>query len=295
MNGPWRVRMAMVLLGVLIVLRPGIGGGGDDGPAPGADLDVVMVVDETVSMSALDHEGVRSRHEGVREDMSDIADALPDSRIALVTFGRSAQVELPFTTDQQAVADAIDGITREPLLAGTGSTMSRPLPTVRDMLRRAAEEYPDRRQVVVFASDGENTSTTEKQQSFAPLEKYVEGGAVLGYGTPQGARMPTGGEPPWTFVRDKATGADAISRLDEENLRRIAGQLGVDYTRRGNSESLSGWARSLTRSRAGGAGGSGDKGMEVYWILAALLAVVAVLELRYDVLAWREAREAATA
>jgi Ca-activated chloride channel family protein len=293
MSGIWRVRVAMVLLGVLIVMRPGIGGAGDEGDAPGADLDVVMVVDQTVSMSALDHEGVRSRLEGVREDMADIAEALPDARIALVTFGREAQVDLPFTTDQQAVADAIEQIAREPLLAGTGSTMSRPLDLVRGMLRRAAEQHPERRQVVVFASDGENTARTEEQQSFAPLERYVEGGAVLGYGTPGGARMPTGGEPPWTFVRDTATGADAISRLDEENLRRIAEQLGVDYTRRGNAESLSGWARGLSRGASGG--GDGDDGMEVYWILAALLALVAALELRYDVLAWREAREAVSA
>lgn len=294
MSGIWRVRMAMVVLGVLIVLRPDVGGAGEGGPAPGADLDVVLVVDQTVSMSALDHAGVRSRLEGVREDMTDIAEALPDARIALVTFGQKAEADLPFTTDQQAVADAIEQIAREPLLAGTGSTMSRPLDLLRGLLQRAAEQHPDRRQVVIFASDGENTSTTERQRSFAPLEEYVEGGAVLGYGTPGGARMPTGGEPPWTFVRDRATGADAISRLDEDNLRRIAGQLGVDYTRRGNSESLSGWARSLSRG-GGGATGDGDQGMEVYWVLAALLAAVAVLELRYDVLAWREAREAVTA
>jgi len=291
MTGPWRVRVAMVMLGVLIVLRPGIGGGGDDGPAPGADLDLLLVVDETASMSALDHAGVRSRLEGVREDLGDIAEALPDSRFALVTFGRAADPELPFTSDPQAVAAAIEGITREPLLAGTGSTMSRPLPDVRGMLRRAAEEHPDRRQVLVFASDGENTSTTERQRSFAPVQEYVEGGAVLGYGTPQGARMPTGGEPPWTFVRDRATGADAISRLDEGNLQRIAQQLGVDYTRRGNSESLTDWARGLTRGSRGG-GDDGGKGEEIYWVLAALLAGLAVLELRYDVLALREAREA---
>lgn len=290
MTGIWRVRAVMVLLGVLIVLRPGIGGGGDEGEAPGADLDMLLVVDETVSMSALDHSGVRSRLEGVREDLSDIAEALPDARVALVTFGRNADPELPFTSDPKAVGDAIAEITREPLLVGTGSTMSRPLPVVRDMLRRAAEQHPERRQVLVFASDGENTTTAEKQRSFAPLAEYVEGGAVLGYGTPGGARMPTGGEPPWTFVRDRSTGADAISRLDEENLKRIAKQLDVGYARRGNSESLTEWARGLTRGAGGG--GDGEKGAEIYWVLAALLAGLAVLELRYDVRALREAREA---
>lgn len=289
MTGPWRVRAAMVLLAVLIVLRPGIGGGGDDQAAPGSELDVLMVVDETVSMSALDHAGVRSRLEGVREDLTDIAEALPDSRFALVTFGRRADPELPFTSDSQAVTAAIAEITREPLLQGTGSTMSRPLTVVRDTLRRAAEQHPDRRQIVVFASDGENTATDEPQRSWAPVKQYVEGGAVLGYGTPTGARMPTGGEPPWTFVRDRATGADALSRLDEGNLERIAQEIGVEYARRGNSTSLTDWARGLTR---GGSGGDGEKGAEIYWILAALLAGLAVLELRYDVLALREAREA---
>lgn len=293
MNGPWRVRLAMVVLGVLIVLRPGIGGAGEQEAAPGSDLEVLLVVDETVSMSALDHAGVRSRLEGVREDLADITGALPDTRFALVTFGRRATLELPFTSDPEAVAAAVEGIAREPLMAGTGSTMSRPLPLLREVLRRAERQHPERRRILVFASDGENTAQGERQRSFAPLREYVDGGAVLGYGTPQGGRMPTGGKPPWTFVRDLRTGRDAVSRLDEGNLERIADELGVDYTRRGNSESLSAWARAL----AGGGGLTGEEGAEheIYWILALLLVALGVVELRHDLLALREAREAVTA
>lgn len=290
MSGQWRVRTAMAVLGLLIVLRPGLGETGTTEVAPGEDLEIVLVVDETVSMSALDHAGVRSRLEGVKEDLHAIAKALPESRFALVTFGRKAELEMPFTSDPEAVRVGIDSIAREPLLAGTGSTMSRPLPIVRDLLARSQAQHPDRRRVLIFASDGENTSRTEKQASFAPLDPLVDVAAVLGYGTPDGARMPTGGDPPWTFVRDITRRVDAISRLDEPNLQKIASELGGDYTRRGNLESLGPWAEAV-----GGKGhevGDGEAKYELYWVFALLLLGCALLELRYDVAAWREAREA---
>lgn len=292
MSGAWKLWATMLLLGVLILIRPGIGETQETEAAPGSDLEVLLVVDETLSMSALDHAGVRSRLEGVREDLSEITGALPSSRFALLTFGSSAQLELPFTSDPEAVEAAVDGIAREPMLDGTGSRMDRPLKLMRQVLDRAREQHPERRRVVVFASDGENTAPG-KQASFGVLEEHVDAGAVFGYGTARGGLMPTGGEPPWTFVRDFSTGQDAVSRLDERNLERIADQIGVDYAHRGAPGGLDDWARGL----AGGedeTGGDGQAKHELYWLLAILLAGLAVAELRLGLLALRDARRAVT-
>ena len=97
----------------------------------------------------------------------------------------------------------------------------------------------------MFASDGEITVSKPPQRSFAKLAAFVDGGAVFGYGTSTGGLMPTGGAPPWTFVRDPATKQDARSRLDETNLRGIADQLEVSYAHRTAPGGLDDWAANL--------------------------------------------------
>lgn len=293
MKPNWNIRIAMAVLAVLIAFRPGVGGAGHTHKPVGDRLEVLLVVDETLSMSALDYAGVRSRLEGVREDLTAITTALPDAHIGLIGFGHDAQVDLTFTNSRAAVQRAIQQVTREPLMAGTGTVMDRPVDLMRTVLSQAEKQHPDRRRVVVFLSDGENTKAGAHQASFAPLAKYVDAGAVLGYGTSAGGRMPTGGEPPWTFVRDHATGRDALSHIDEANLQKIARQLGVEYAYRGGTGSLTPWAAALAERGSSSGTGDGNDDHELYWILALLLAGLALVELRLDVLAWREAKEVA--
>jgi len=293
MTPVWRVRLLMPLVAGLILLRPGFGEAGQVETAPGADLEILLVVDRTTSMSALDFAGVRSRMEGVREDLDEIVAALPDSRFAMVTFGRTAQLEVPFTSDSEPVFEAIDGLAREPLLVGTGSRVDRPLDLMTDVLRRAAESHPDRRQVVVFASDGEITVPTPAQRSFSRLAQYVDAGAVFGYGTTVGGLMPTGGAPPWTFVRDPATKQDARSRVDEANLRGIADQLEVSYAHRSAPGGLDAWAADL-RGGDGVPDREGDAKYQLYWMLAIALFGLGLAGLRLDWLTLLEARRALT-
>ncbi|MDO7869218.1 vWA domain-containing protein [Nocardioides jiangxiensis] len=292
MKPNWNIRIAMAVLAVLIAFRPGIGGAVTAEKPVGNDLEVLLVVDETLSMSALDYNGARSRLEGVRDDLTTITKALPYARFGLIGFGHDAKVDLAFTDSRAAIQRAITGITREPMMAGTGTTLDRPLDLMTTVLAQAQRQHPDRRRVVIFLSDGENTKAGAVQRSFAVARKYVDDGAVLGYGTSQGGRMPTGGEPPWTFVRNLATGQDARSRIDETNLRKIAGQLGVDYAYRGGTGSLTDWAVGLSHDSQN-LTEDGKDDFELYWILAIVLAALALVELRLDVLAWREAKEVA--
>ena len=290
MSRIWQVRVAMVVLGLLLSFRPGIGDDDVETVPAGSDLEVLLVVDQTVSMSALDYAGVRSRLEGVREDFSEIVEQLPDSRFALIRFGKTSRVELPFTTEADELLEAIAGLGREPLLAGVGTTVDRPLDDMTTLLRRSAEQHPDRRRILVFASDGEVTAAGSRQRSFAGLEGYLDGGAVLGYGSEAGGLMPTGGEPPWTFVRDLRTGRDALSRLDEENLQRIAHELGVEYAHRTSPGGLDDWVQALRRGTPGQDEEPGHK-YELYWVLALLILGLAWYELRHDLREFLAARQ----
>lgn len=277
----WRVRLGLVVLGLLLAIRPGLGDDDTETVPAGSDLEVLLVVDRTVSMSALDWAGVRSRLEGVREDFREMVEQLPDSRFALVSFGRTSRVELPFTSDSDEVLDVVDGLGREPLLAGVGTTVDRPLADLTELLRRSTEQHPERRRVLVFASDGEVTVEGTRQRSFEPAAGYVDEGAVLGYGTEQGGLMPTGGRPPWTFVRDLSTDSNALSKIDEDNLRRIADQLDVEYAHRAGPGGLDDWAQELRRGTPGSDEEPGHK-YELYWLVALLMFGLALFELRHD-------------
>ena len=83
-------------------------------------------------------------------------------------------------------------------------------------------------------SDGEQT-VQPAPRSFERLDAAVAGGAVLGYGTDEGARMHVyvgRDEVSDLYIHDYETGTDAISRIDEANLAKVADELGVTYVHR---------------------------------------------------------------
>lgn len=285
----WLLRAAMALLVALIVLRPGAGQ--QPVPAKATDLDVIVVLDRTVSMSAMDWDGDRSRLTGARADLAAVTTALPGSRFALITWGRYARTELPPSTDLAAFQAAVETTRREGVFDGVGSSTDRPLDELTGMLERDAEQHPDRRRIVLFLSDGELTGSEAGQEpeSFADLASLVDDGLVLGYGTEAGGLMPYDdperdeGAGTQDVLTDPS-GQDARSRIDEANLRRLAGQLGVDYQHRTAPGGLEGWAAGLEKRLVDDVSGQTRVAVELYWVLAMALLALVLLDLA---ITWR--------
>jgi Ca-activated chloride channel homolog len=278
----WVLRGLMVLLLCLIALQPGLGTA-SAGTRP-SDLEVLVFVDRTTSMSALDWAADRPRLHGVRKDVTTLMEALPSARFTLVTFGRSVQVELPSTSDVNLVGETLSLMPREEPFAGRGSLVDRPLERMEALLTRLGEEQPDRRRIVVLMSDGENTAATQ-QRSFAPLAPLVDGGAVLGYGTTKGGLMPLDEDRPAKgWVIDSATGTAALSRYDAANLGKVAQELGVPYLHRtspdGLAELTDGWQTFATDADDVDVRAE----LDLTWALALALVLCGVLDLRQH---WR--------
>lgn len=287
MSGGWLTagrRLLMVLLLALILLRPEVG----DPPAEAQrlDLEVLVVVDRTRSMAALDHgpDETVSRMEGVRADLRALTDALPGARFSVITFGAKAVTALPYSSDVTPFGHLVESLRPEGATVGTGSKVDRPLATMTEVLERTAQNHPDRQQALLFLSDGENTVPGD-QRSFEALAELVDAGAVLGYGTAEGGRMPVAddGSLGQGYITDPRTGEDARSRLDEGNLRRIADQIGIDYVHRDSGAPIEPVAADIREDALPDAREDG-RGGELTWILGLALLALGLVELRG---AWR--------
>ncbi|MFC5728722.1 MULTISPECIES: vWA domain-containing protein [Nocardioides] len=271
-------RVGIALVFWVVLLRPGIGEA--ETALRLSDVEVLVVVDQTRSMAALDHQGREPRIDGVKKDLAELADALPGARFGMLAFGAEARLVLPFTTDTNAFHAAVETFYLEGPQDGVGSRADRPVLELMEILGRAEEQDPDRRRVVVFVGDGEDTREGE-DHSFSPIGELVDGGVVLGYGTTDGAVMPVSddlstGE---GYIRDPETGGDAVSRADPEKLETIADQLGVPFEHRTASGGMGPIAASFEASLAED-GGSRPAQHELTWLFGLVLFGLVLLELR---------------
>jgi Ca-activated chloride channel family protein len=289
----WLFRGGLVLLIMGAALRPGIPGGNAE--AAMADLNVFFVVDTTSSIAAEDYGDSQPRLEGVRADIRAIAEGLPGARFSLITFDTNAAVRMPLTTDTSALDTLVAVLEPQVAAYSKGSSVTVAAKLLDERLRAARDSTPERPRLVFYLGDGEQTSG----KAPAPMrldEGLVNGGAVLGYGTAGGGRMKEntgpGRDDDAGYIPDRSggTGRDALSVIDEGQLRQIADDLGIPYVHRAAGDTA---ASMLQKANPGTlARGQGDGGLagrtELYWILA---AGAFLLALRETVLVLRQLRE----
>lgn len=188
------------------------------------NLDVLFVVDNTISMWARDYSGRKERMEGVVKDAEYIINELAGSNFGLVTFDDTAHVLSPFTQDMQYIRDLFDTFETPDSYYAQGSDMSIPYHDI-DALLRSSARKENRKTIVFFISDGEITNGSELAD-YSGLAQYIDSGAVLGYGTAEGGKMKDSAS---RYLYDYTLRKDAVSKIDEENLQKIADELELTY------------------------------------------------------------------
>ena len=189
------------------------------------NLDVLFIVDNTISMWAQDYNGKKERMEGVRKDVNYIIDELAGSNFGLVTFDDTAHVLAPFTQDLQYIRDLMTTFTTPDSYYAKGSDLSIAYKDIESLLL-SSNRKENRKTIVFFISDGEITNGKELRD-YSELGQYVDAGAVLGYGSAEGGRMKDSYGS--GYIYDYTTHKDAVSRIDEDNLVKIAEGLGIEY------------------------------------------------------------------
>lgn len=245
------------------------------------DTYVLFVVDDTISMLARDYDGDTERLTAVKKDCSDIIDELDGAKFAVISFNNNANLVSPFTNNSQYAKDVIGSLYPIEEMYAEGTSMNVSIDMMTDTLKRAREKA-DGNVVVFFISDGEITNE-EKLKSFKSAAKYVDGGAVLGYGTSEGGNM---------YVKSYYTDREelledtssyprkpAVSVIDEKNLKSIASDIGVKYINMNDSTNIDSTIskikkKSVFESKDGKVTGYAD----IYYIFAAMLVVVMMWE-----------------
>lgn len=296
----WLFRGGLVLLLLLAACRPGLPGGTVEAAA--TDLNVFFVVDTSSSIAAEDHTpaggqevkgqaaGGESaggqaagvpRLDGVREDIRAIAGELGGARYSLISFDSGAAVRMPLTTDTSALEAAVAVLGPEVTDYSQGSSVTAARAVLAERLAIARASHPDRPRLVFYFGDGEQTSAAAPR-ALGIDGSLVSGGAVLGYGTRDGGRMkensgdPT--RPAATYIQDPATGAAAVSRLDEDRLRDLARQLALPYLHRAAGDAAAPMLQQATPGTLLRTGVALDGRTELYWVPAFAAFLLALRE-----------------
>lgn len=244
----WLRRAALAVVTALVLAGPSVP---STQSAPVSNVEIYFVVDRTGSMAAEDWAGGPSaggatRLEGVKSDLAAIVDANPEARFSIIALDSSAARELPLTSDTTAVRSWIDSLQQEVTDRSSGSSMERALPLLHEVLAAAAKNDPQDVRVVFLLSDGEATDdgagAADAQAAgvtWQGVGELVDAGAVVGYGTAQGAGMrefdgsaPSATDPDAPYIKDPDSGGDAVSVPDTEALAAVAQALGVPYVQR---------------------------------------------------------------
>lgn len=195
------------------------------------NLDVLFVIDNTLSMLAEDYNGNNRRIDAVRSDCKYIMDELAGARFSIITFNNSAQVLVPYTRDINIANESLEILKTMDTFYARGTSLSQAKNAALKSLKDISGNS-DKNRIIFFISDGEITNGDDLE-SFSSIKKYVGNGAVLGYGTKKGGKMLVTDhyDDKEHYLQDKSNYpyVDAISKIDEDNLEQIAEDIGIDY------------------------------------------------------------------
>lgn len=247
------------------------------------DTYVLFVVDDTLSMLARDYDGDTERLTAVKNDCEKIIDKMDGAKFAVISFNNNANLVAPYTDNSDYAKSVIESLYPLESLYAKGSSMNICKDVMTDTLKRAHEKG-DGNVIVFFISDGEITSSDSRLESFDEASKYADGGAVLGYGTEKGGRMYVKSyySDQEEVIQDTSSYPykDAVSRIDEKNLKQIAGDIGVKYINMNDGQSqLEDVVNGAVKNSGGDSASRQVSGyVDIYYIFVAAFAGLMIYE-----------------
>jgi hypothetical protein len=264
------LRWSGVTLAVLLIIaaatRPQLRDethGGTVSSRAGDNLNVFLIVDRSVDSGIEDYGAGEPRVAGMREDIAALIDQFPAARYALVSFASRAVLEWPLSDDVWSLRPTIAALSARQGGPDPGFDVNAAAAgnTLRYQLIQAAQQYPGSRNVVLYFGSGALGSHAQ-QGDFDLTPKSEDGGAVLGYGRTE--------------------------TIDEAELWRVAGQLGVPYVHRDPTQPF----RPALPDTPDGIGTRAEavETIELYWAPPLLAATLLLTEVYLSLREFRRGR-----
>lgn len=251
-----------------------------------SNVDVLFVVDNTISMLAEDYNGDDRRIDAVRSDCNYIMKELAGASFAVAVFESDIKKDMPYTIDTDMVNQVLESLEGESYYYAQGTSLD----TIMSKMDTVLENKRDTYKVVFFISDGEIING-DKLKSHGELKEYVDTGAVLGYGTEKGGVMRPrayAGDtstPEILYYYDDYDRKKGISKIDESNLKKIAKDLGVDYVHATSQKDIKNIVNEIKKDVSNNADfevGDGKAGYsETYYYFVVVLLALLVFDFIY--------------
>lgn len=255
-------------------------------------LNIFLVVDRSPNSWADDFGSKRDyRMVGIRADLKAIARQFPHANFSVIAFGTSARVDWPLSADTWSLEAFLENYSAFQVDPGA---IDRVDPTaasglLNQGLHLAKQQYPASHNLVFYLGEGRR-GRAAGPGAFAPGPGLVSGGAVLGYGSAAGGRVPEQWDDDGQMTYLQGPDGPLVVTPDEDALRQIADQLSVPYSHRSPGDPIAAVVPVLPHEAAAGhPAGAQAAQTEYYWVFtmiaAALLAVETFLlirEVRWD-------------
>jgi len=234
------IRQILIVL-LLFVINMRIMVRGGEVPTVMPKVDVIFVVDNTLSVLAEDYGDNQVRRiDAIKEDCKYITEQFPGASYSVISFGTSVRQLIPYTTDAVMTVETIGSLNGGSRFHAQGTSLNAVMSNMEKMLDDGRSNY----KILFFISDGE-IQNSENLKSYKGLDKVIDAGAVLGYGTEKGGPMKPvdyySEESEWeylTYYDDNFDEQKALSKIDEKNLKSIASDFGVDYIHMTNQSQI---------------------------------------------------------
>jgi Ca-activated chloride channel family protein len=187
-------------------------------------IDIMVAVDVSSSMAAGDLKP--SRMEVIKQGLKDFTASLAGDRIGMMTFAGTNFVQCPLTTDYDAYDLIIDSL-YPGMLFKDGTALG-------DAIKASVErmvEKGEKSKIMILITDGEsNMGTVPIDAAKIAKDKDIRI-YTIGVGTQEGGRIPEGTDMFGRVYFKTYEGAEVITKLDDRELKEIAGVTGGKYYR----------------------------------------------------------------
>ncbi len=245
------------------------------------NLDVLFVIDSTISMLAEDYNGNQTRLSAVKKDCEYIINNLNGARFSIITFNNTSQILSPFTYDTNNIKSILNIIKPIDKIYAKGSSLNEPHDNILKSLK-SVQKDTDRVKILFFISDGEITDDS-KLESYSKINNYIKNGAVLGYGTSKGGYMKDENyyDLENSYIMDTTNNKfeKAISKIEESNLQSIAKDLKVEYIHMEEQNKIDSKLKEIKKEISSQESNENQSSYEdTYYILVIPLTILLILE-----------------